>query len=300
MTSRKSIESADHDCIIKSAGVDWLTVTSVEQPSKAKLHAFFSEIVASDLKEGYQVTTGGAYGFYGHRCRHALFAEKQERAMLQVSGSRAQRSVMLADARDNCTRIDIQVTLYVGEDNVEEWLRMQETSLRNRQRGEGHAADQTTVAKNGRIQTVYSGSRKSDIFFRCYDKYSESGKEEYKGCVRMEVELKGKTSKALWRHIATEGLGTMYLLQTLLYLAEKRGLQVSCVDLDRQDIILPSKPRTKTEVTIGWFATQVAPSVARISAERGWIAAFAPLFHAALHEHDIHVIMSLLSRTWGN
>lgn len=288
------------DCIIKSAGFDWLTLTSENPESKLAMWRYFSSVAADDLQHGYAIVPGGAYGFYGKRARHALFAEKENRAMLQVSGRRAQQSYMLALPGDNATRIDVQITFTCPGEEPHEWLERCAYAVMAKPNGVGKPRQVVTIAKNGQTETVYIGSRKSDFFFRCYDKFAESGEEEYRGTVRVELEIKGKASKALWAHMAETGKGVLYLLSLLLQRAEGVGIPVEGIDLARQDIVLPKKQTTKESVTLAWFASQVAPAVARISGTSGWISAFAPLFHLSLTEYDRRTIMRLLSVAWGN
>jgi hypothetical protein len=290
----------NYDCIIKSAGIDWLTLTSSSPATKLKMMEYFSSVAEEDRKLGHSVVPGGNYGFYGKRARHALFAEKEDRAMLQVSGRRAQRSILLCREGDNATRIDVQITLFVGEENVSKVLEEWAEQAEHPGKINCHPREVTRVLKSGKTQTVYIGSRKSDFYVRLYDKYAESKESDWKGCVRLEVEIKGKASKALWSHLAEEGLGNMYLLQVLLWHLERCGLNLSMIDLCRQDILLPKREPLKEERSLIWLAGQVAPTVQRLCMSRGWIAAFSVLFAGALEDVDRSAIMRSLSRQWGN
>jgi hypothetical protein len=261
---------------------------------------YFNEIVAGDLKLGYKPIPGGAYGFYGKRTRHALLAEKEDRMMLQVSGTRAQRAVMLCAAGDNATRLDIQVTLRVGEENVHSWLQGQADAAECAPPQRGKPRSVKVVTERKKVQTVYVGKRSSDLFLRLYDKLEESKEEQYRGCVRLELEVKGKTAKALWAHMATQGLGTMYLLSMLLFHAKRVGLSTDGIEITTPAPALPEKQTTKESVLLGWWSSQVAPSVARYSAQGGWQTAFFALFGNCLTEWDKTAIMNTLSLQWGN
>jgi len=288
------------DCIIKSAGIDWLTLTSTQKETHRACQRYFERILATDLQGGYKPTKGGHHGFYGIKLRHALLASLGDRTMLQVSHDQAQRAGILARPGDNCTRLDVQITIQVGEDNVGKFLRYQEARRETHRTLRGKAPDWTLVVKNGKAQTLYIGSRKSDVFVRCYDKFAESGEEEYRGCVRLEIEYKGAASQALWAHMAAYKLTNMSLLQYLLQSLSERGLDVSMVELERQDISVPKAEPLKETRTWGWWASQVAPSVAKSVAERGWYTAFQILFGQCLTEWDKTAIMNTLSLAWGN
>lgn len=295
-----SVATRDPDRTIISAGIDWLTLTSVSRETKRGMSRYFEHILAADLQQGYKPVPGGMCGFYGKRTRHALLAEKGERTMLQVSGSAAQRVATLAKTGDNCTRLDVQLTIRVGEENVSKFIRAQDSRCARHRTIRGKRPDRSLVVKNGKAQTFYLGSRTSDVFVRIYDKFAESGDEAHRGAVRMEIEYKGKRAASLWSHLAAFTLTNMSLLQLLVQDLEERGLDVTGIDLERQDIVLPKPKPSKENVTWGWWASQVAPSVARSVAERGWYTAFSILFGHTLTEHDKTVIMNSVSLAWGN
>lgn len=288
------------DCIITSAGIDWLTLTSENQETKEEMHQCFRRVSVADSQLGYETVPGGAWGFYGLRARHALYGEKDNRSMLVVSGKAAQQCVVLARKGDNATRLDIQVTLQVGEKNVSDFIEHQfRCAARSGERRGAPLPPKATITPYA-YQTVYVGSRKSDVFIRVYDKFAESGDETHRGCVRLEAEFKGKASKALWTHMATHNCGVMFLLQFLLQTLAAKGLDVDMVDLERQDIKLSKRERHKDEVTLGWLATQVAKSVQRLSRTHGWWSSFCAVFNEACTDEDKACILSTLALAWGN
>jgi len=282
-----------------SAGLDWVTLTTTAGDSKREMVRYFGSISVRDFQLGYPTVTGGAYGFYGHRCRHALLASKEERTMLQVSGYEAQRAIMLCRKGDNATRLDIQVTVRIEGCDVSEALTRIAGEARTCVSAQGIRPKVSEVHVDGKIETVYVGSRKSEVFIRCYDKYAESGEERYKGCVRLEVELKGKTSKALWQHCADNGLGTGYLLQVLKFYLERRGISAEWVPWEEGSVPPPPLMKTSFETRIGWYATQVAPSVKKMASEWGWQTPFQAIFGKALTEWDRSMIMNAISKVWG-
>jgi hypothetical protein len=260
----------------------------------------FERNVADCLKRGYKVIPAGSHGFYGKRAEHALLAQKDERAMLVLSSDAAKYSDRLAREGDNCTRLDVQITVRIGEENVARFLSRQESRCSRHRTLRGKVPVVDGKRRNCKTYQVTVGSRTSDVFVRLYDKFLESGEERYRGCVRMEIEYKGKRSQALWACLARFEVGGMSLLQLLLQDLSERGVDTSMVDLERQDIVLPKAKPIKETVTWGWWASQVAPSVARSVAERGWYTAFSILFGKALTEFDKTSIMNSLSVAWGN
>ena len=153
---------------------------------------------------------------------------------------------------------------------------------------------------DGESQTLYVGKRVSDVYIRIYDKFEECGDERYKGCVRYEIEYKGKRAARIWQALADHSLNGRDLVPMLLTDLDERGIDVSMIEIEKQDIVLPKAKPSKESVTWGWWASQVAPSVARSVAERGWYTAFSILFRQTLTELDKTLIMNAISVAWGN
>jgi hypothetical protein len=290
----------DPDCIITSCGVDWVTLTTTAKKSKVAFWRYFNHIAAEDLQAGYKLVNGGAYGFYGKRARHALIAEKEERMMLQVSGKRAQGAPTLCYQGDNCTRIDIQITFKVPDGDVSSWLFNAEKEAREHVRSRGKPPKVAMVVSNAKAETVYIGSRASEVFIRLYDKYAECEEEWARGCVRAEVEIKGNRAKALWAHLYVENAGTLYLLQCLLFILTQRGITLPRLYLPTEPIYPSKETNTKESVSLAWLATQVAPTVKRLTASMGWQTVMHTLFRGTLTDNDWSSIMNAWSLQWGD
>jgi hypothetical protein len=288
------------ECILKAAGIDWLTLTSVSRETKERMNREFNREVARDLREGFAVIPGGLYGFVGKRTRHALLAQKEDRALLRLSGDGAGRASLLAARGDNCTRLDLQCTVCLPDGTVSAWLSRAERSCSKRRLLRGKCPVVDGKRRNLKTYQVSIGSRQSEVYVRLYDKFLESGEERFKNCVRLEIEYKGKAAQRRWEALADGTISLMGLLQLLLQDLHERGVDTSIVDLERQDIVLPKAQPSKENRTWGWWASQVAPSVARSVAERGWYTAFSILFDGALTQFDRTAIMNSLSVAWGN
>lgn len=285
---------------ITSAGIDFLTLTSTSSHSQSRMRSFFAHVSNEDSRMGYKTVKGGAFGFYGQRARHALLAQKDDRTMLQVSGQAAQQSFRLMRQGDNCTRLDVQVTFHVEHGSVPAILAQVAAEARSVPAVRGIRPKVKNIEGDHGTETVYVGKRSSDVYIRCYDKFLESGKEEFKDCVRFEVEFKGKTSKALWNECANKGYGPGYLLGVLRTVLARRGIEFTDVEWPTVSQAIPIKEITSLQRTRAWWAKQVAPSVARDVAEWGWYTAMSILFDGCLTEWDRTAILNALSVQWGN
>jgi DNA relaxase NicK len=147
---------------------------------------------------------------------------------------------------------------------------------------------------------VYIGSRASDIFFRVYDKFEESGKEEYRGCVRFEVELKGRKAKELWAAVGEGKVNIHQMLSMLISLLAERGVQVPSGELEAIEPIRFKKEKTLEENTLAWLSRAVAPSVQKLASSHGWFLLFSVLFDESLNFLDKQRIMRSLALVWGS
>jgi len=285
---------------IVDAGIDYIRVTSQDQRCKGRMLDYYRAVRDRDKKLGYREMTGGAFGFLGKKCRHAMYGDKAEWGMVQVSGYEAKSSLRLADEGTQATRIDLQLTYWVGESEVENVLRDAYNRACAAPPTNHRPCKVNMIESRHRAQTVYIGSRASDIFFRIYDKFEESGKEEYRGCVRFELELKGRLAKALWQRWV-DGAGTLYqALEMVVQMLKERGVAVPSEDIDAHDILMLKRPKTSEEATLAWLKFQVAPTVKKLTGSFGWITPFRILFEGACTEWRVRRIMTLLAVTWGN
>lgn len=280
-------------------GVDYLRVTSQNEHDKAILEQEFQRVLRKDKALGYESHSGGAFGFWGTATRHGMLAHKEDWSMLQVSGRLAKGMEEIARGTQNCTRIDVQVTVDVGVEEVANFIRQQYENACDAPNVEGRPRKVKMIEENRKAQTVYIGSRASDYFMRIYDKFAESGDENYKGCVRIELEIKGKTSKGMWRRMATERLGEGYLIETLCKFAERVGVEIP--DRPGGASVEVYKPILTKSIdhTMAWLQRSVKPSVARCVAEFGWLIPLRILLEDVITEAEFLSVSQNLALVWG-
>jgi hypothetical protein len=282
------------------AGIDYNRITTQNFRRAGNLEDAFWRIVMRDKQLGYEVQSGGAFGFVGKKTRHALYGRKKDWSMLQVSGYEAKTTCQLALEHTQSTRLDLQLTVWVGELAVEQIIFDAYADACDHKRAKSRPIEVTLIEKRRRAQTVYLGSRSSDIYCRIYDKFAESGKEEYRGCVRYEVEFKGRMSKAIWQSLVLHKTTLYDQLKMVFKIYDERGVKIPLDDLDHADIIIPKPDKTTNENTLAWLSRQVAPTVKRMTAEYGYVLPFRILFEQALTDLRTHRIMRMLGIVWGN
>lgn len=275
------------------AGIDYVRVTSQETRPKNRMFDYYAEIRVEDEKLGYKEAKGGAFGFVGHKIRHGLYGTKGEWAMVQVSGGRAKNSLKIAKVGTQCTRLDIQVTYLIEDGTVGAVLRNAYEDACNHVRPKARPSKVKLIEENHKAQTVYVGKRASDIFLRCYDKFEESKKEEFKNCVRFEVELKGRAAKSIWRALQEGKNGVGFLLHQLYVIFKERGIILPDEEFSQYPTMQFKKEKTSDESKLAWLHRAVRPTVEHLAAVWGFYAPFGQLFADTLDSARSRRVQSL-------
>lgn len=282
------------------AGIDYVRVTSSDTRAKVRMGEYFARVAQRDAKLGYKVVKGGCFGFYGHKTRHALYGDKKEWALLQASGYEAKGGLKLAHEGIQASRVDLQLTYRVETGMVENTIREAYRAACAHEAPERRHMKVSMIEQRAKAQTVYLGSRASDVFFRIYDKFEESGKEEYRDCVRFELELKGRASKALWQQLSNGCMSLLQALEMVVHMLAERGVMVPNQDIQDMDILLPPRQKTSEESTAAWLKKQVSPVLRRLTQEHTWMYAFNAVFVGVLDEWTLHRIQRSLAIFWGS
>lgn len=282
------------------AGLDYLRVTSEDARDHNNMEEFYNKIARGDVALGYKEHSAGAFGFFGHATRHALLAKRADRKMLQVSGSRAKDGLYMLSATSQATRLDVQTTVRLSEQSVSSYIKTLHAILLEGKNREGRQATIRAIQTNGEYQTIYIGSRASDWYMRIYDKYAESGKEEYRDCVRFEIELKGRVAKGIWKYMHQNGKGVVYLLKVLEARFAEFGIEIPDKEGWEKEQFRPAPEQKCIEKTLRWLETSVAPSVGRVSSEMGWLQPLIALFSDILYQDEMNTLAQNMAFIWGS
>jgi hypothetical protein len=282
------------------AGIDYIRVTSDDEQASAKMRDYYWRIAKEDKQKGYEEQVGGCFGFVGTKIRHALWGVKKDWRLCQVTGAAAKRCLKMCVEGTQASRIDVQATYYVGEENVGQALRSIYNAVCSHPNGKSRPVKVKLIEERYKAQTVYIGSRASDYFVRCYDKFEESGKEEYRGCVRVELELKGRASKSAWKHMLETADGVGWLLTILKQYVSKHGLELPDMPLKEIPEVVFKKEPTNEESQLMWLKRSISGTVTKLSATRGWIQPFSMLFDEALTTWDKRRILRALTDIYGD
>lgn len=194
-----------NDPVVTSAGVDYITLTRTDghQIDIDTVHHINDNVrrVAFGGQAGIETKPWGHLGYSGWSFGGWRHGYGRDGVIVTASGPTAQ--VVLESANWfgwRCTRVDAQVTVR-SDQSPDDVIaqRLTEALLGRRAAGSGRPYKIRHVKGHGDGDTLYIGSRRSQIYVRIYNKHAESGfSDENVGCVRYEVEYKAEAAQAVF------------------------------------------------------------------------------------------------------
>lgn len=180
---------------VLSATVDWLTAT-VNKPVRIP---FAREAVArwatARSGDGYPIRKYSANGYLGEYVDGITWAEREDGAMIRLSGEMAAKHFHSALTwATNVSRIDFQVTLLDNRRQYD-WTQSVLGAIKLDPRIEAGMTQFSLITSSKGGATVYIGRRSSSRFFRCYNKTAESEGVWPETSWRFEVEYKPQRSQ---------------------------------------------------------------------------------------------------------
>lgn len=253
------------------AGVDYLRLTHRKDASSYEVANKYARAVQTIGRDGAdsqaEEVDWSFRGYRGIRLGAAAWGERPEGFILQVSGVSAQQAFEMDLPFTHVPRVDVQVTLWLLEENAGVAEEVARLASAHRPRNKGRRAKVRYINGYGDGDTAYIGTRgKKSKFLRCYDKWKESGGNEgYDFAWRFEVEL--TDAHALLAYLSLRDLpaGRYSAMATVAGYYEERG--VCLPKLDGIPQIAPEKiPRDlgSEERRLKWLQSGVAPSLRKM------------------------------------
>jgi DNA relaxase NicK len=186
---------------IISTGCDWITGVALTPQSHMHMSLWVGQVLDHQKGLGNKVSGWGMAGFSGWSVGHVQAGIRGDEMMVRLSSSCAYLNwKQLYALSDNVTRIDWQVT-YRGMPDVRKTIRKAHHSALRWSNKQKRGPSVTLVTSSDGSDTLYLGKRQSDSMGRVYNKGVESKQREFDGCVRAEVEWKGKLAKIAGRRL---------------------------------------------------------------------------------------------------
>jgi DNA relaxase NicK len=232
-------------------------------------------------------------GYYGYIGEHFFLGRGEQGTMVQASSAFAwDQWHKLAPLANHCTRMDLQVTWPLEEEPGEYIREMYREGAVYHQHGHRKAEVELRDTPSGaKMLTV--GSRQSEIYGRMYDKYRESKQEEYKGCVRWEIEVKGHQAQDLNAYML-ENRGEVATTRAIVKnFWEARGMTPFWDTFGGVEKQPPTKRTRTDESKLAWLQTQVKPTIQTLKDNGKLTETIRTLFDGVLTEAQISAILQL-------
>lgn len=244
--------------------LDWLTLTCTDDRKRLPFFNLGLELVKLAESGNLPARDWHWKGYDGRHAKGCTFGRRGDSDILQLSGLFADQWFDVAwEHADNCTRLDLAVTVKVGGDvgtvigdHERECLAWKSEKPRTLSVG--------LIKQEGSPQTLYLGKRVSDQFGRIYDKFVESGEPQYESCVRYEVEIKGALAERACAWLASSGDRADCICDYLHKYCVRRGLRPKFGSLGRTVPINTIRPVSDSSTRLAWLASSCAPVVKRL------------------------------------
>jgi hypothetical protein len=216
-------------------------------------------------------------GYAMKRVGAISYGERESDCIVRLSGPLAHvHGLEMVKRSTNVSRLDLQVTCKFDPPLVALGRVAFDAALRHFRRNSRAPRPACHATPQG-VETVTLGSRSSAYFGRIYDKYAESGDDQYRGAWRFELEIKGKTASLVGRTVAYHVSPQRAAVSLVRDNLARAGLRPAPFGTDA-GVRRPVESRQTTDDRrISWLAEQCRPAVTGITARGRWLDAYAAL-----------------------
>lgn len=244
--------------------IDWLTFTATKEANRVGLWNLGRELVELSANEGNDRRPWRWRDYSGFHGGNATVGRREDSDILQLSGHLADEWFDKAWlTSDHCTRLDLAVTVWGGGDlgNLAERHNSEVLAWKEEHNRE---ISVKLITDNGTPNTLYLGSRHSDLFARIYDKFVECGDPAFKGAWRYELEIKGDPAQrgAAYLHSAGDRPGR--IRGSVFQHFARRGVRPVYSSVGADVPIRTVRAPSDAASRLSWLATCVRPAVQRL------------------------------------
>lgn len=282
---------------LENAGIDYIRLTSNDPKVIAEMLEASIVIMKKEVQAGFAWKPGGMIGFYGHSTRHCFFGHRGDWAMLQVTGYVAREQIACYQhIKAHCTRLDLQVTYQAAVNPALMITEAEDQSINARPR-DGRKWKTKLITEDRVAETLYIGSRSSEWFGRVYDKFKESHSEQYRGCVRYEVEIKGDASRSVWEQFVTHELGFRDLYAIVHQWYDAHGIKLPESEYWQHNFQAEKKEISDDNRRLGWIAQQVSGAFKKL-VDAGLLRAALAALESKLVDEQKCLLLNLDVGIW--
>lgn len=260
----------DDALTVIEANIDWLTVTAKRGPAADSLNARAHELLHQSMSAGNYLQTFRSHGYRGEKAGKVSHGRRHDGSILTLTSREAARNAIPLLGGDNhVTRLDLQIT---AADDSAYIARAQDTydALQRGVKKEGRPISSELRRNSGGGNTLYLGSRQSDVFARLYDKGVEAKVAKPGECWRYEVQYRrkpaqfvaGEISKSKAAHDSIAALVTDYFSNHGLLVPQTERDWAS-LELQLKDDLSKREPSDQDR-KLRWLSANVARTVERL------------------------------------
>lgn len=237
-----------------------MTATTQEPFAGVMLLSAANEVAHVEALEGFEARPWSMSGFEGFIVGGVQLGQRNDEAIVRLSGDTAQQSWRRIYAlAQTVTRLDLQLTCELRSD-INRRIARDTAKARSFARRHRTKATITTIRSTDGGCTTYLGKRQSEWYGRIYNKHAQTRLDEWKGCVRYEVELKHRRAMLGVRKLASarhERDGALGILSAFF---SSRGVSLREFG-DAEIQLCCSRNRTDVLKKLEWLRAQVRPSI---------------------------------------
>lgn len=252
------------------ATVDWLTVSTDESGGHAALLEWRDRRFAVLGDEGYRETAFSSHGYSYRQRGQIAVGSNGRRGVCTVSGAQASADWWdLLRLAANVSRVDLALT---GRPDVDTSALAREGYRPTSRvaRGRGRPITMTLIQSQERGDTLYVGSRKSDVLGRLYDKGRESREPAYTGCWRWELQYRRSAALQAARglQVAEDPAATIAATVSAWF----RARDVAAPAWSPADIVdhRASKSLPDDQRWLAWARKSIQPRARELVKRYGW------------------------------
>jgi len=252
-----------------SAGVDWITVTQKHGEEMDQLRQIALSIAEGEHLSGMFGRPWAVAGYEGFSVGHMEYGERHDGCILQLHShlSHAHWKRVFELGR-NVSRLDSEITIRQSEDPAFV-VRRHLGQMRRFNKGLKRPAQLSHKVSPNRGMTIYSGSPKSDVMLRIYDKERESNLSQWSKCTRYEVQFRRRPSlRAALNLLAANNVAAVCARQVSKILHSRGAVCRPLSEFAKESVSLETsllRPgRSDSAKVCEWLRKSVAPSVQRL------------------------------------
>ena len=206
----------------------------------------------------------GMSGYSGFRCGEIEMGKRGPELIVRLMSGTAQRSWRrIYELADTVTRIDVQVTVDMGQDCQRFVWDYYKRASKQSAKVKGGPKVNVILGNDGGA-TLYCGARTSNRFGRVYAKGPQSKNNDFKNCLRFEVQYNSRMAKGVARALSnTRSENDACIARSVRFFRDRIGtipVSTAIVTIDRC-----SRSRSDVHRKLIWLRESVSPSVRLLS-----------------------------------